>query len=94
MEGNGDGAVLGVLLHRVGDVQRALLLVLQRAVGEVRAPAHKSVCQIGALQDGGGTEHLVDLDHCLCLTDRVHVERTLRVVVLLRSVQNGFHGDQ
>ena len=49
VEGHRDGAGLGVLLHRVGDVQSALLLVLQGALGKVHPAAHEGVGQIRPL---------------------------------------------
>ena len=86
VEGHRDGTGLGVLLHRVGNVQRALLLVLQGALGKVGAAAHEGVGQVRALEDGGGTEHLVNLDHRLGLAHRVDVEGSLGVVVFLGGV--------
>ena len=94
MQGNGNGGVHGVLFHGVGDVQRALFLVLQRPLGEVGAPAHEGVGQIRPLQNGGGTEHLMDLNHRLGLTDRVDVKGSLGIVILLGSIQDRFHWNQ
>ena len=91
---SGNGAVHGVFFHGVGDVHRALFLVLQGAVGEIRPAAHEGVGQVRPLQDRGGAEHLVDFDHCLGLAHGVDVERPLGVIISFGGVQNGFHWDQ
>ena len=94
VQDHGDGAVLAVLLDGVADVPGADDLVLDRAVGKVRAPSHEGVGEVGALQDGGAPQHLVDLDHGLCLADGVDVERALGVAAPARGVQDGLERNE
>ena len=88
MQSHGDGAVLTVFLHRIADVLRAHLFVLQGGVHEIGTPAHKAVGQVRALQNGGAAEHLVHLDGGLGLGHGVHVERALGVVFFFSGFQN------
>ena len=89
VEYDGDGGVLAVLLHGVGDVPGALFLVLQRPVGKVGAATHKGIGQVRALEDGGGAEGLVHLDDGLGLGHGVDVERALGVAVGLGGLHQG-----
>ena len=91
VEGYGDGTVFCVLFDGLGDVVRADLLIFQCAVGEVCAAAHKGVCQIRALNNGGGAEHLMNLDDGFGLGNGVDVKRALGVIVFFRCFQNGSH---
>ena len=92
MQRHRDGAVLGVLLDGLRNVVGTDLLVFQGAIGEVRAAAHKGVGQVRALDDGGGTEHLVNLNDGLGLSHSIDIESALGVVILFGSLQDGSHG--
>ena len=89
VEHDGDGGALAVLLHRVGDVAGPLLLVLQRAVLEIHTASHKRVCQVRALQDGGGAEGLVHFNDSLGLCHGVDIERPLSIIVSLGGLHKG-----
>ena len=86
VENDGDGGVRPVLLHGGGDVPRALLLVLQGALGEVHPAAHEGVGQIRPLENGEGLVHLND---GLGLGHGVHVKGPLGVIVLLGGLHQG-----
>ena len=88
VEHHGDGAVLGELLHRLGDVAGPLLLVLQGAVCKVHPAAHEGVGQVGPLQNGRGAEHLVYGDDRLGLGHGVDVEGPLGIAIFHGGVQN------
>ena len=81
MKYDGNGRVLTVLLHRVGNVPGTLLFVLQGPVGKVHTAAHESVGQIRALQDSGRAEGFVHLNDSFGLCHSVNIERTLSIIV-------------
>ena len=91
MQGNGNGAVLGVLLNSLGDIIGAHLFIFQGAVCKIGTAAHKGVGQIRALDNGSGTEHLMNLNDGLGLRHGIDIERPLGVVILFGSLQNGSH---
>ena len=94
VQNDGDGAVLAKAPHRVADVARAGYLVLRGAVGEVGPAAHEGVGEVGALQDRGAAEGLVDLDHGLGLAHGVDVERALGIAAPTGGVQHGLERDE
>ena len=91
VEGHGNGAVLGILLNSVCNVIGAYLLILQGAVGKICTASHEGIGQIRTLNDCGGAEHLMNLDHRLGLGHSVYIKSPLGVIVLLGCFQNRSH---
>ena len=91
MQRHGDRAVFPVPLYRRANIGCALNLVLHRAVHKIRPAAHKSVGQVGPLQNSRATELLVYRDGGLRLGHCVYVERALRVIELVGGLQNCPH---
>ena len=92
MEDDGNGGILTVLLHRVGNVSGSLLLVLQCPVGKIHTTAHERVGQVRALQDSGGAEGLVHFNDSLGLCHSIDVECSLSIIMSFGGLHEGLSG--
>ena len=91
MQGNRNLTVCSVFLYRIRDIFGSDFFVLQSCICKICTSSHKSIGKVCSLQDSRASEHFMDIDHCFCLAYSIYVKCPLRIIILVRCVQNYSH---
>ena len=91
MKCNRNRGINSILLYCCSNVSCSNFLVFKSCVLEVCPSTHEAVCKVCTLKNGCTSEHFMDFNDCLCLSNCVYVECTLSIAILVCCIQDGFH---